>query len=207
MRNGEDASHRLLQLQITTRAPARTFESRGDEKAFSRPFSRPTGPKPHRTSRVTSRLTAQSQLWRVRPRSYRRLTKVRAPPAPGWGFSIDEPRGRCPFTAAFSTASEEDGRTSDAPCREAARPKPRDSAETASTASSFKRDSLFGRSAFPRRVARSAIDEPRLGRSLAVTVPTRFTHRLERGPATVSRTLPPGTGFRRSFALRYWRKG
>jgi hypothetical protein len=44
-------------------------------------------------------------------------------------------------------------------------------------------------------------------RSLTVAVPIRFTDRLERGPATVSRTLPPGTGFRRSFALRYIEEG
>jgi hypothetical protein len=57
-RTGEDACHRLLQLRFTTRAPARTLDSRGERGACAPP-SRRMEPKPQRTTRVTPRLTAR----------------------------------------------------------------------------------------------------------------------------------------------------
>jgi hypothetical protein len=73
-----------------------------------------------------------------------------------WVSRSRSPLRRRPVAAVFSTAREEEERISDAPCRDAAQPKPRAAARTASPAPSSKGAASPARSAFPRRVARSA---------------------------------------------------
>jgi len=176
---------------FTTRAPARTFDSRGDVRAFAL-TARPLEPKPQRTSRAATHLTVRqpaSDGSTTLPTSSDAVTgAVRS-----WrGLSIDGPLGRRPFVAVCSTANEEEEPASDAPCRDAPGPKPLDAARTVSTASSSKETASSIRSAFPRRVParRSA-----------------FANRLGREPATVPRARPPEIGFRRSFALRCIEEG
>jgi hypothetical protein len=56
-------------------------------------------------------------------------------------------------------------------------------------------------------VKRSGFHGPERLSSTSCPLGVRFRDRLERGPATVPRTLPPATGFRRSFALRSEEEG
>ena len=108
-----------------------------------------------------------------------------------WGFSIDEPLGRRPFARVFSTTGEEEERASDAPCRGAGGRNP------------CRRQDPFR----PFFVKRRGFPGPKRLSSTSCPLDDRFRDRLEREPATVPRALPPGTGFRRSFALRYDEEG
>jgi len=109
-----------------------------------------------------------------------------------WGLSIDEPLGRCPFATVFSTVREEEDPASDTP-----------------VAAPWSRNSRTS----PEPLLSSLRQKKRLSRPGAPStdeLPTRciaFTMPLEREPATVPRTLPFATGFRRSFALRYDEEG
>jgi hypothetical protein len=140
---------------FTTRAPARTVRlSRWRRTLFTLPFTSAGAKAPPDDSSgcaldVALPASANST---TRPSS----SDAGAGTGCSWlGFPIEETLRRCPFATALSTAREEEERASDAPCRDAARPKPRDTARTASATSSSKEMGFTARSAFPRRVARS----------------------------------------------------
>lgn len=121
---GEDACHRLLQLQFTTRAPARTFDSRGVARAFTR-TARPLEPKPQRTTRVARRLTApMASFGRLdhAPSVIRR--RSRASCVPGGVSRSMTPRTTPLRRGLVSARTRRKSRTSDAPCRGAPEPKP-----------------------------------------------------------------------------------
>jgi hypothetical protein len=158
---------------------------------FHTPASRPLEPRPQRTTRVASRLTAR------KPASANSTTRPSSSDVGAgavcswWGFAIDEPLGRRPFALAFSAASEEEEPASDAPCRSAPDRSPEHCQDR-----------------FPRLfVKRDAFHGPKRLSSTSCPLGHRFRGNLERGPATVPRVLPPEAGFRRSFALRYDEEG
>lgn len=156
-RNGEDASHRLLQLRnFTTRAPARTVRLPRWTRTLSRPPPRPLEPKPHRTARVAALFDVAppaSTCSTTRPSS--------SDEGAGAGCSWWHPRSRDPSDGAPSRRRfRPRARRKNEPLTlPVATPRGRDlddAARTASAAPSSKGAGFPARSAFPRRVARSA---------------------------------------------------
>jgi len=149
--------------------------------------ARPLEPKPHRTSRVAALVDVAppaSASSTTRPSS--------SDEGVGAGCSwlaspIEGSLRRRPCTAAFSTAREEEERTSDAPCRGHRK------AETYRLRQDRFRHLL---------VKRGGFHDPKRLPSTSCPLDARFRDRLERGPATGPWALPPTAGFRRSFALR-----
>lgn len=108
-----------------------------------------------------------------------------------WGSRSMIPLDGAPSLGCFQPRARRTKCASDAPCRGAGGRNP------------CRRQDPFR----PFFVKRRGFRGPKRLSSTSCPLDNRFRDCLEREPATVPRALPPVTGFRRSFALRYDEEG
>jgi hypothetical protein len=168
-----------------------SLDSRGGAHAFAR-FATSDGGEPQRTTRVTTCLTARHEL------PPRRLTsppirRGRIPPDPAGLPIVIEPAVWHPPSAALSSVDGPNVLAFDALVATRVRRSAARAARTAFPTPSSKGMARATRDAFHRRVPRS-------------TAPACARPASNARPATDPGTLPPRSGFRRSFAPRSRRR-